>query len=194
MTKRKPFDGRVTALGDNDNDDTKPQNKGRRATIEQTVESWKRTKWGKSRFGDTAKRKKKCLIMRSEFSLLQIKGRLLGEQRVTAGWKLSKGGVHALRVCTCMYMCICGFRFVFSFASAGRQCEVILMNGLQGCNLSLSMSRRPMTSSAVLTCAALHVCLPREKKHRLLGNGQRERRLKEGKTASSRWPVEWKTE
>lgn len=58
MTKRKPLDGRVTALGDNDYDDTKPQNKGRSATIEQTVESWKRTKWGKSRFGDTAKRKK----------------------------------------------------------------------------------------------------------------------------------------
>lgn len=38
-----------------------------------------------------------------------------------------------------------------------------MMNGRQGCNLSLSMSRRPMTSSAVLTCAALHVCLPRKK-------------------------------
>lgn len=58
MTKRKPFDGRVTALGDDDYDHTKPQHKGRSATIEQTVGSWKRTKWGKSTFGDTARGKK----------------------------------------------------------------------------------------------------------------------------------------
>lgn len=33
----------------------------------------------------TQQREKKCLILSSEFNLLQIKGHLLGEQRVIAG-------------------------------------------------------------------------------------------------------------
>lgn len=49
------------------------------------------------------------------------------------------------------------------------------MNGLRGCHRSLSMSRPPITSTAILTYAALHMCLPWEKKHRLLDKGERAR-------------------
>lgn len=125
--------------------------------------------------------------MKSEFSSLQIKGHLLEEQRVEMGWKLSKEDVHDLCVCMWRYMCVCGFRFVFPFISSERWWEVILMNGLQGCNLSLSMSRWAMTSSADLMCAALHVCLPWKKKHRLLGNAKGAK----ANTADGRWSEGW---
>lgn len=55
------------------------------------------------------------------------------------------------------------------------------MNGLQGCNLSLSMSRRAMTSSAGYTCV-----YPGKK-----NTGCWVMRREQGRTADGRWSEGW---